>query len=276
MGKRILFIAQEIAPFVPDSHMSVLGKVIPRALADDGYEIRSYHPKWGNINERRNQLHEVIRLSGMNTIIDDTDHQLLIKVASMPYTKMQVYFIDNEDFFFKRLAVADKNGVEYNDNYERAVFYARSVLEITKKVRWYPDLVLCQGWMSCVAPFLIKTVYKDEPAYQNAKVITSLHTIDITKPMPERFPYMMAFRNVTVEDAMSYGLEYKLPTDLQKLALRFSDAAVVADNGVAPEVVDYAKERGIPVAQYGDDATDKGNGAVLEKIFAQIETGKQD
>lgn len=276
MGKRILFIAQEIAPFVPDSHMSVLGKVIPRALADDGYEIRSYHPKWGNINERRNQLHEVIRLSGMNTIIDDTDHQLLIKVASMPYTKMQVYFIDNEDFFFKRLAVADKNGVEYNDNYERAVFYARSVLEITKKVRWYPDLVLCQGWMSCVAPFLIKTVYKDEPAYQNAKVITSLHTIDITKPMPERFPYMMAFRNVTVEDAMSYGLEYKLPTDLQKLALRFSDAAVVADNGVAPEVVDYAKERGIPVAQYSDDATDKGNGAVLEKIFAQIETGKQD
>lgn len=265
-----MFIAQEIAPFVPDSRMSLLGKVIPRSLAEDGYEIRSYHPKWGNINERRNQLHEVIRLSGMNTIIDDTDHQLLIKVASMPYTKMQVYFIDNEDFFFKRLAVADKNGVEYNDNYERAVFYARSVLEITKKVRWYPDLILCQGWMSCVAPFLIKTVYKDEPAYQNAKVITSLHPIDITKPMPERFPYMMAFRNVTAGDAMGYGLEYKVPTDLQKLALRFSDAAVVADKNVAPAVIDYAKQRGIPVAEYSDDPTDKGNGEVLENIFSQL------
>lgn len=276
MGKRILFIAQEIAPFVPDSHMSVLGKVIPRALAEDGYEIRSYHPKWGNINERRNQLHEVIRLSGMNTIIDDTDHQLLIKVASMPYTKMQVYFIDNEDFFFKRLAVADKNGVEYNDNYERAVFYARSVLEITKKVRWYPDLILCQGWMSCVAPFLIKTVYKDEPAYHNAKVITSLHQIDITKPMPERFPYMMAFRNVTAEDAMSYGLEYKKPADLQKLALRFSDAAVVADKNVDPDVVDYARQRGITVAQYSDDPTDKDNGKVLEKIFSQFIEDKEE
>lgn len=271
-----MFIAQEIAPFVPDSHMSVLGKVIPRALAEDGYEIRSYHPKWGNINERRNQLHEVIRLSGMNTIIDDTDHQLLIKVASMPYTKMQVYFIDNEDFFYKRLAVADKNGVEYNDNYERAVFYARSVLEITKKVRWYPDLILCQGWMSCVAPFLIKTVYKDEPAYQNAKVITSLHQIDITKPMPERFPYMMAFRNVTAEDAMTYGLEYKKPTDLQKLALRFSDAAVVADKNVDPDVVDYAKLRGITVAQYSDDPTDKDNGKVLEKIFSQFFEDKEE
>lgn len=255
---------------MPDSHMSLLGKNIPRALAEDGYEIRSYHPKWGNINERRNQLHEVIRLSGMNTIIDDTDHQLLIKVASMPYTKMQVYFIDNEDFFFKRLAVTDKNGVEYNDNYERAVFYARSVLEITKKVRWYPDLILCQGWMSCIAPFLVKTVYKDEPAYLNAKVVTSLHPITITKPIPKRFPNMLAFRNVSAKDVMGYGLEYKVPTDLQKLALRFSDAAVVADKDVDAGVVDYAHSLGIPVVQYSQDEQDKSNAKVLEDIFNQL------
>ena len=259
MGKKILFISQEIAPFVPESPMSILGKEIPQAAYENGFECRAFHPKWGNINERRNQLHEMQRLSGMNTIIDDTDHPLLIKVASLPQTKMQVYFIDNEDYFFKRLAACDRDGVEYGDNYERAVFFCRSSLEITKQLHWYPDFVLCQGWVTAVAPFLIKTIYKDEPAFRDAKVITTLQKLDITKPMPERFPYFLAFRNVGIKEVGALKMDFKQPADIMRLALRFSDATVIADNEVDPDLLDYAKKIGVPVARFeeGSNRQDK-------------------
>ncbi|MCH5179279.1 MAG: glycogen/starch synthase [Prevotellaceae bacterium] len=247
MSKKILFISQEIAPFVPETPMSVLGKEIPQTIFEFGYETRAFHPKWGNINERRNQLHEVQRLSGMNTIIDDTDHPLIIKVATLPSTKMQVYFIDNEDYFLKRLAACDREGVEYNDNYERAVFFGRSTLEITKKLRWHPSYVLCQGWISAVAPFLIKTVYKDEPAFCEAKVVTAINKLDITKPIPERFPHFLAFRNVDVDEIESYKMEFKNPRDIMKLALRFSDAAAIIEEDVDLELVSYAKQLGLPI-----------------------------
>lgn len=270
MSKKVLFVSQEITPFVPENYMSRLGKTIPHLIQEEGNEIRAFHPKWGNINERRNQLHEVIRLSGMNIIIDETDHPLLIKVASLPSTKMQVYFIDNEDFFLKRLATCDREGIEYTDNYERAVFYGRSVLETVKKLRWYPDVVVCQGWISSIIPFLIKTIYKDEIAFANSKVITSLYKIDITKPMPERFPNFLAFRNVSVDDANSYPLQYKKPTDLQKFALYFSDGAVVADSDVDTEVVDYATERQMPFVHYDKQASDKDNAMQLNSIILQL------
>lgn len=270
MSKKVLFVSQEITPFVSENYMSRLGKTIPHLIQEEGNEIRAFHPKWGNINERRNQLHEVIRLSGMNIIIDETDHPLLIKVASLPSTKMQVYFIDNEDFFLKRLATCDREGIEYTDNYERAVFYGRSVLETVKKLRWYPDVVVCQGWISSIIPFLIKTIYKDEIAFANSKVITSLYKIDITKPMPERFPNFLAFRNVSVDDANSYPLQYQKPTDLQKFALYFSDGAVVADSDVDTEVVDYATERQMPVVHYDKQASDKDNAMQLNSIILQF------
>jgi starch synthase len=270
MSKKVLFVAQEITPFVPESHMSVLGKTIPHLVQGEGNEIRTFHPKWGNINERRNQLHEVIRLSGKNISIDETDHPLLIKVASLPATKMQVYFIDNEDFFLKRLAVCDREGVEYNDNYERAVFYGRSVLETVKKLSWFPDVIVCQSWISSVIPFLVKKIYNDEEAFANAKIITSLHKIDITKPMPERFPNFAAYRNVTAEEVSSYPLTYKVPTDLQKFALYFSDGVVVADPEVDSVVTDYAKELNLPMAQYDDKASDKENALQLNSIIQQL------
>ena len=270
MSKKVLFISQEITPFVPESYMSKLGKNVPHLIQEEGNEIRAFHPKWGNINERRNQLHEVIRLSGLNVIIDETDHPLLIKVASLPSTKMQVYFIDNEDFFLKRLATFDREGVEYSDNYERAVFYGRSVLETVKKLRWYPDVVVCQGWISSIIPFLIKKIYKDEIAFANSKIITSLYKIDITKPMPERFPYFLAYRNVTAEEVKEYPLTYEKPTDLQKLALYFSDGAVVADPETDATVVDYAKELNIPLAYYDKEASDKDNAMQLNSIIQQL------
>ena len=139
-AKKVLFINQEIVPYVPESELSHMGRFLPQSIQEKGYEIRTFMPKWGNINERRGQLHEVIRLSRMMLIIDETDHPLIIKVASIPATRIQVYFIDNDDYFTKRLMAEDENGVEYPDNGERAVFFARGVLETVKKLRWAPDI----------------------------------------------------------------------------------------------------------------------------------------
>ena len=144
-ANKVLFITQEITPYVSESEMANIGRNLPQAIQEKGREIRTFMPKWGNINERRNQLHEVIRLSGMNLIIDDTDHPLIIKVASIQSARMQVYFIDNDDYFQNRMQTADENGVEYDDNDSRAVFYARGVLETVKKLRWCPDVIHCHG-----------------------------------------------------------------------------------------------------------------------------------
>ena len=172
---KVLFITQEIAPYVSDSEMALLGRNLPAAIQDKGREIRTFMPKWGNINERRNQLHEVIRLSGMNLIIDDTDHPLIIKVASIQSSRMQVYFIDNDDYFQNRMQACDENGNEYEDNDERAVFYARGVLETVKKLRWQPDIIHCHGWISALAPLYIKRAYREEPSFRDSKVVYSLY-----------------------------------------------------------------------------------------------------
>ena len=146
-AKKILFVTQEMLPFVPETEMAQMGRYLPQAVQEKSREIRSFMPKWGIINERRNQLHEVIRLSGINIVVDDTDHPLVIKVASIPAARMQIYFIDNDDFFDKRKLAFDENGKEYEDNAERAAFYARGVLETIKKLKWSPDIIHCLGWM---------------------------------------------------------------------------------------------------------------------------------
>ena len=144
--KKVLFINQEMVPYVPTSEMATMGRNLPQKIQENGFEIRTFMPKWGNINERRGQLHEVIRLSGLNLIIDDTDHPLIIKVASIPVSRLQVYFIDNEDYFQRRRTMTeDESGEEFTDNGERAIFFARGVLETVKKLRWTPDIIQCQA-----------------------------------------------------------------------------------------------------------------------------------
>ena len=149
---KILFISQEIFPYLTESEMANQGRYLPQAVQERGKETRTFMPKFGLVNERRNQLHEVIRLSGMNLIIDDTDHPLIIKVASIQSARLQVYFIDNEDYFQRKNTVTDDNGVEYDDNDERTIFFVRGVLETVKKLRWTPDVIHCQGWMTALAP----------------------------------------------------------------------------------------------------------------------------
>lgn len=253
--KKILFINQEIAPYVADSKMAIMGRELPRAIQDRNHEIRTFMPKWGNINERRGQLHEVIRLSGMNLIIDDTDHTLIIKVASIPTARVQVYFIDNDDYFTKRLMGADENGEDYDDNGERAIFFARGVLETVKKLRWVPDIIHCQGWMGAIVPLYIKKAYNEEPSFANTKVVTSLYANSLTKNLGDNFKQCVDFREAKAELLAPYQDDFDFD-ELNKLAIDFSDGVIEAEEGVNPALLDYAREKGIPVLTYKEDFAD--------------------
>jgi len=251
--KKILFINQEIAPYVPDTLMSLMGRDIPSAIQEKGYEIRIFMPKWGNINERRGQLHEVQRLSGMNLIIDDTDHPLIIKVASIQSAKIQVYFIDNDDYFNKRLMEKDNQGEDYLDNGERAIFFARGVLETVKKLRWVPDIIHCQGWMSAVVPLYIKTAYHDEPSFTNTKVVTSLYSNSLTKAMADNFKRCVEFREATAELLKPYNDNFDFD-ELGKLAIDYSDGIIQADEAMNKDLLEYATEKETPILKYKDDS----------------------
>ena len=263
--KKILFINQEISPYVPDTTMSVMGREIPRAMQERNHEIRTFMPKWGNINERRGQLHEVIRLSGMNLIINDTDHPLIIKVASITSARVQVYFIDNDDYFTKRQMAVDENGEDYDDNGERAIFFARGVLETVKKLRWVPDIILCQGWMSNVVPFYIKTAYREEPSFANTKVVTSLYGNKLKKDLGNNFKQCLEFRDATPDLLTDFPDAFTLD-DLEKLAINYSDGVVMAEKGANKTSCKYAKSKGIPVLETpGEDFGD-----AYEAFFDQI------
>ena len=250
--KKVLFINQEITPYVPESEMSHLGRQIPQVMQDGGCEIRTFMPKWGNINERRGQLHEVIRLSRMMLIIDETDHPLIIKVASIPSTRIQVYFIDNEDYFTKRLMAFDESGKEYDDNGERAIFFARGVLETVKKLRWVPDIIHCQGWMTSVVPLYIKKAYQDEPSFANTKVVTPLFSEELHESFGEDFRRSIEFRDVKADVLDGYGDNFSF-ADLEKLAIDYSDGVVSAGKSVNQDLIKYAEGKGIPVMNNPDD-----------------------
>lgn len=256
MAKKILFINQEITPYVPDTEMSVMGRQLPQRIQESGYEIRTFMPKWGTINERRGQLHEVIRLSGMNLIIDDTDHPLIIKVASIPNTRIQVYFIDNDDYFMKRQMTVDEMGEEYPDNGERAIFFARGVLETVKKLRWTPDIIHCQGWMGAVIPLYIKTAYHDEPSFANAKVVTSLFQNQLKGDLGDNFKRCVEFREAKTELLQQYNEKFDF-IELGKMAIDYSDGVVEAGVDVNQDLLQYAASKSVPILKFpGEDFGD--------------------
>lgn len=257
MGKKVLFINQEITPYVPESEMSVMGSFMPHKMQELGYEIRTFMPKWGIINERRGQLHEVIRLSGMNLIIDDTDHPLIIKVASIPQSRIQVYFIDNEDYFQKRKTTVDEKGEEYSDNGERAIFFARGVLETVKKLRWTPDIIHCQGWMSAAIPLYIKTAYREEPQFANTKVITSLFSEQPKGTLGDNFKHSLEFKEANSSLLKKYGDPFNF-IELGKLAIDYSDGIVEISKDVNEELIAYAKSNNKPILEHpAEEESDK-------------------
>jgi starch synthase len=163
-----------MTPYLPETEIAVGGRTLLHAMYDRGCEVRTFMPRYGSINERRNQLHEVIRLSGMNLIIGQNDHQLIIKVASIPSIRAQVYFIDNDDYFSRKATVADANGTPFEDNDERAIFFARGVLETVKKLRWRPDVIHCHGWFSAIVPVYLRSSFADDPMLKDVKIVMSL------------------------------------------------------------------------------------------------------
>ncbi|MBR4130427.1 MAG: glycogen/starch synthase [Bacteroidaceae bacterium] len=245
-AKKILFVTQEMLPFVPETDMATMGRYLPQAVQEKSREIRSFMPKWGIINERRNQLHEVIRLSGINIVVDDTDHPLVIKVASITAARMQIYFIDNDDFFTGRKMATDAEGKEYEDNAERAAFYARGVLETIKKLKWSPDIIHCQGWMGSFLPLYIKTAYAEEPSFRDCRVIYTPSTQVLSSPVPANMDGIIAFRNATISATRGLG-EKKLVPLLNKLGIKYADGiGFLAEN---EELTKYAESLGKPCLQ---------------------------
>ena len=275
MAKKILFINQEIAPYVPDSELSLLGRDLPHSIQEQGFEIRTFMPKWGNINERRGQLHEVIRLSGMNLIIDETDDPLIIKVATIQSVKVQVYFIDNGDYCSRRQMDKDETGADYADNGERAIFFARGVLETVKKLRWVPDIIHCQGWMSAVVPFYIKTAYHDEPSFTNTKVVTSLYANSMTSQLDPNFKRCLEFREATEELLKPYKAQFDFE-ELGKLAIDYSDGVVAAVKDVNKDLLGYAGEKNIPVLNYSEDNIGENMKAFYNTICPSISEESED
>ena len=242
-AKKILFITQEIAPYVPDSPMTKIGRELPQAIQEKSREIRTFMPKWGIINERRNQLHEVIRLSDMSLIIDETDHPLIIKVASITSSRMQVYFIDNDDYFGKRGMSRDDQKQEYSDNAERAVFYARGVLETVKKLRWTPEIIHCQGWMSSIIPYYIKTAYADEPSFRDCRTIFTPSEENLTAPLPENFDGIIKFKNTNSEDWESLNSTNNTQL-LNMIGMKYADGVSLVKPD--PSFRDFIKQHDIP------------------------------
>ena len=254
---KVLFINQEITPYVADTEMSVAGKELPNVIQQKGHEIRTFMPKWGVINERRGQLHEVIRLSGMNLIIDDTDHQLIIKVASIAQTRVQVYFIDNDEFFCNHDMTIGEDGKPHAQNVERAVFFARGVLETVKKLRWIPEVIHCQGWMSSIVPAYIKVAYKDEPSFANVKVVTTVCANEVEGNVGEGFGRKCNFKDATAELMSAYG-DNPTYNNLLQLAIDYSDGVAIAPSA-DKTVADYARNKGIKVLELEEGNFDAYN-----------------
>lgn len=251
--ERVLFVSQEITPYLPESHMGMIGRHLPQGIQEKGREIRTFMPRYGNVNERRNQLHEVIRLSGMNLIIDDNDHPLIIKVASIQPARMQVYFIDNEEYFQRKAILTDKNDVEFADNDERAIFFCRGVLETVKKLGWAPDVIHCQGWMTSLLPFFAKTVYKEDPMFENAKIVYSVYNDRFTKPLDSRLANKVQFDTLTQEDVTSFNDTTFL--GLTKVGIEYSDAVIIGSDNLDADVLALTNNAGKPVLPYQDEDT---------------------
>ena len=245
---KILFISQEITPYLPETEMSKIGRYLPQGIQEKGREIRTFMPKYGSINERRNQLHEVIRLSGMNLIIDDTDHPLIIKVASIQSARMQVYFIDNEDYFHRKHVLSDEKGDFFDDNDERAIFFARGVLETVRKLRWSPDIVHCHGWISSLIPLYLRRTFSDDPLYNKSKIIYSIYNDGFSKSLRKEFIQKLMMDGIQDED-VEFLAEPNFE-NLTKLALNLSDAAIIGSTEINKSIQQYIKTIKKPVLEY--------------------------
>ena len=247
---KILYVCQEISPYLPENELSKLSLDMARQMQERGAEVRTFMPRFGCINERRNQLHEVIRLSGMNLIINDNDHQLIIKVASIPSARIQIYFIDNDDYFARRAVLTDEEGKPFADNDDRAIFFARGMLETVKKLRWAPTIVHCHGWFSAIAPMYLKKVFYDDPLFRDVKIVVSLGDDKFEGCLAEDFKQKLEGEGI-MDSSMAILSE---PTyeNLYRFVMEYADGVVVTSANASQELVEYARQAGKKILEYSD------------------------
>ncbi|MBO7204691.1 MAG: glycogen/starch synthase [Bacteroidales bacterium] len=254
--KRVLFVNSEILPYLPETKFSAIGRYLPQGIQERGKEIRSFMPRYGCINERRNQLHEVIRLSGMNVVINDIDRPLVIKVASISAARMQVYFIDNDDYFHRKQIFENEEGQFFEDNDERAIFFARGILETVKKLRWKPDIIHCNGWISHLVPLFLKKAYKNDPIFTDAKVVVSLYDEYINETFDPEMKGKISMPGIKPKDMEL--LNEPNGINLAKLALQYSDGLIKGVESINPEVEEFAKAQGLPILEYVEQVQPSG------------------
>jgi starch synthase len=250
---KVLFISQEITPYLPETEISNISRYLPQGIQELGKEIRTFMPRFGKINERRHQLHEVIRLSGMNLIINDADHPLIIKVASLQQARMQVYFIDNEDYFHRKAIFHDENGEFFKDNDERMIFFARGVLETVKKLRWAPDVIHCHGWFTSLIPLYLKKAFQEDPLFQDSKIVYSLYDNDFNSTLDPKFKDKLHLDGVEEKDVEM--LDNPDFFNVSKMALNQSDGIIIGTENIDSKLYEYAKSLNKPLLENQSEET---------------------
>ena len=248
-GKKVLFVSSEVIPYLPNNDISSLSYNLPKMVNENGGQTRIFIPKYGIINERRHQLHEVIRLSGMNLIIDDIDMPLIIKVASIPKERMQVYFIDNDEYFKNRGLHINEKKKFYKDNDERAIFFAKGVVETIKKLNWSPDIIHVHGWIASLLPLYLKEYYKDEPLFNNSKVVVSVYGNEISGNLDSKMVKKIQYDEIESETLQV--LEKPTYLDLYKNAILNSDGVVIAGDELDESILKLTETHNIPTLKCG-------------------------
>jgi starch synthase len=253
--KKVLIISSEVVPYLPQTEQAINSFQIPKKINEHGGQTRIFMPRYGLINERRHQLHEVIRLSGMNLVVNDLDMPLIIKVASIPKERMQVYFIDNDEYFKRRGLLHDSKGDCYNDNDERMIFFTKGVVETVKKLNWSPDIIHLHGWFTALFPLYLQTYYKDEPLFSESKIISSIYGPDFETPFAKNFFEKVAFDKIDksqLEELKTANYE-----TLISLAIKHSDGLILSAENVPAEVVEEVENSKKPHLNFNDSTNEE-------------------
>jgi starch synthase len=262
---KVLYITQAITPYLPETDMSTICRYLPQGIQEQGKEIRAFMPRFGCINERRNQLHEVIRLSGMNLIITDTDHPLIIKVASIQSARMQIYFIDNEEYFSRKHTLCNDEQEYFPDNDERAIFFGRGVLETVRKLRWQPNVVHCHGWFTGLVPLYVKKAFREDPLFSKSKVVYSIYNESFNTPFNTDFKTKAHIDGVAKKDLAVLDKPNYLT--LNKLAINFSDGFIVVGDEIHPGVEEHMKASNKPVIKHNQETYIQDYGEFYDELL---------
>jgi starch synthase len=229
---RILYVANEIEPFLSTNPISKYLEDLPSVMQERGADVRVLVPRFGNINERKNRLHEVVRLSGITIPVGDDDKPLTIKVASIPTSRLQVYFIENEDYFQRKSVFTDSDGNFYDDNDERAIFFCKGVIETVKKLGWAPDVVHCCDWFSALVPLYLKTTYKNDPMFKDSRIVYTAFDTNFDHKFALDGLYDKV-KLTDVEDAMLSPMDSADYAAFVKMGMKYADVVVQSEENLA-------------------------------------------